>query len=273
MVAKIITDTAWLVPPSDTWRGTVKQSFKTIEDFAKYFVLIPFGSGYWKPSGVMLHNTAAPDGKQWDATTPSTDPDVDGFQRLVNLSSYYHADPLNWLGGPHLFVDDERAFAFNPLWLRGTHCSCVNGTHIGIEMVGDFDVEDFASGRGALVRDFSIGIIATIMSSLGLDPDKLMFHVDCQADNHACPGKHVSKADVIARVKARMAGNDFNSHVVTAPVPVVPAVSRDDAVKHLQTTFNEFGILNDKGKPISVDGVPGGETKAALDALRKQLFN
>lgn len=261
-----------LVQPTSQWRGTVGTVFRTPADFASYMAGLKFGGGNWTPSGVMIHNTAAPDGKQWAATTSSDDPEVDGRQRLLNLTSYYQS--LGWLGGPHLFVDATRAFEFNPLTQRGTHCSCVNGTHVGIEMVGDFDVESFSTGRGAQVRDLTVGIAAVIMSQLGMNPDQLLFHADCRQDNHACPGRNVVKGEMIARVKAAMAGGDVTSHVVVPPAAATVAggfTYDHGAAQQLQAALNGLGITNDSGKPIGVDGWLGSETKAALSTLMGRI--
>lgn len=268
-----------LIPTSPTWRGTSGKPFKNPAEFAAYFGTLTFGGPHWNPIGVMIHNTSSPDGKQWDATTSSSDPEVDGKQRLLNLTDYYrNPDPASgkaaWNGGPHLFVDDDRAFEFNPLEQRGTHCSCDNATHIGIEMVGDFDIEAFASGRGALVRDFTVGIVAAIMSSRGMDPDKLLFHSDCRADNHACPGRNVIKGEMIARVKDAMSGGDRNAHFIDPPanVPVASAFTyTPDQAKDLQRSLAALGAKNAKGNPLDVDGWLGNDSKAALTAIAAKL--
>jgi hypothetical protein len=46
--------------------------------------------------------------------------------------------------------------------------------------------------------------LATLYRALGLDPHGLRFHRECVKDHHACPGKNVVQADMIARVVAAM---------------------------------------------------------------------
>ena len=79
-------------------------------------------------------------------------------------------------------------------------------------MVGDFDHESFDSGPGAQVAENAIHLMALLHNHIGLKPTPydynktgLHFHVECAADNHHCPGSHVRKPDIVARVLSRMA--------------------------------------------------------------------
>src|SRR5262252_4880513 len=82
--------------------------------------------------GITLHNTSAPPLAQWAESGPRHD------ARLRNLESYYENEK-GWHAGPHLFVSRNFINGFSDLSRPGVHSRCFNSTHIGIEMVGDYD--------------------------------------------------------------------------------------------------------------------------------------
>lgn len=150
----------------------------------------------WHPIGICLHNTGAPTLAQWSESGPAHD------QRIANLERYYQG--LGWHAGPAAFVSRSHITEFSGFTAPGVHSTCFNHTHIGVEMAGDFSTEAFSTGDGALVRDTAIFTLATLMLALKLKPDSLVFHRDCVADHHACPGKNVDKADFTRRLAASM---------------------------------------------------------------------
>jgi len=85
------------------WKGIVGKGF-TPDDFAAYVAGLTFTA--WRPSFVVLHNTAVPTFAQWHS--------VPGTTRMQNLQSYYR-DTQKWSGGPHLFVADDLIWVFTPL--------------------------------------------------------------------------------------------------------------------------------------------------------------
>ena len=150
-----------------------------------------------KPIGITLHNTYRPTLAEWVESGPAHD------QRILGLQKYYEG--MGWHAGPHGFASRHFITGFTPLTEWGIHSTCFNHTHIGLEMAGDYSTEPFDSGDGALVRDNAVFAIATLMMKLGLTPEhNLVFHKDCPADHHDCPGKLVLKPDIIARVRAEM---------------------------------------------------------------------
>jgi hypothetical protein len=213
----------------------------------------------WKPQGITLHNTSAPTLAQWVESGPKHD------DRIKNLQSYYEG--LGWHSGPHLFISRNFINGFANILATGVHASCFNSTHLGLEMAGDFDSEEFNTGDGALVRDNAVFAMAVLCRKLGLDPSKAInFHRECLKDNHACPGSKVSKPDIIYRVQRMMADLGGNPAPVAAPLPVSsPAPvkpSADAPVARLQQALADLG-----GNPGTIDGIVGPKTRAAAKAV------
>lgn len=153
---------------------------------------------------ITLHNTGSPNLHQW--MTSGTSPQ----QRIKNLQHYYEVNE-RWHAGPHLFIDPDHIWGFTDLDVPGVHASCFNSKSIGIEMVGDYSVESFNTELGAEVRDNAVYALAVLHNKLGLEPSDyvygvhgLHFHLDCKRDQHACPGKHVNRDDIIDRVIDQM---------------------------------------------------------------------
>lgn len=147
----------------------------------------------WRPTFIALHNTAVPNLAQ----RPH------GFTKvhIQNLVTYYR-DQQQWSAGPHLFIDDKQIWVFTPLTETGRHSPSWNSLALGIEMLGDYETDDFGSGRGLAVRKNAVAAMASLCGALGLSPDTIRLHKEDPATTHDCPGKHVSKAAVIAEVAA-----------------------------------------------------------------------
>lgn len=162
-----------------------------------------------RPLYIVFHNTSEPTIEQWMGWSVQKRQDY-----IHNVQQYYEND-LGWRAGPHYFVPptiDPCCFGFSNPVTAGTHCSCFNSDSIGIEHVGEFNIEQYDSGPGAIVRDNGIYLMALLHNKLGLEPAPysygvrgLHFHIECAHDNHDCPGKNVHKPDVVARIQAEMA--------------------------------------------------------------------
>jgi hypothetical protein len=167
----------------------------------------------WKPQFVTLHNSAKPNLKDWAHSGLGK---VAGLQRVKNLNHYYQSEE-GWHSGPHLFIAPDLIWVACELTADGVHASCYNKVSIGVEMVGDYATEAFDSGDGAKVRDNTVAALAILHQALGIGPDTLHFHKECLHDHHDCPGAHVSKPDMIARIKAAKAA--------PKPMPSTPALA------------------------------------------------
>jgi hypothetical protein len=178
---------------SGMWKGIVGLGY-TAEDFAAYAAQITLGG--WKPSMIVLHNTAAPRLDQWHSTP--------GPARMQNLQHFYR-DVQGWSGGPHLFIADDLIWCFTPLTAPGVHSPSWNEISWGVELVGDYDSEPF----GDAVRANAVSALATLHRLAGIDPAGMRLHGEDPETTHKhCPGVNVSsqKAALIAAVAAAMSG-------------------------------------------------------------------
>jgi len=171
------------------WKGIIGKSFSR-EEFDSYCHQLQWTA--WRPSFIVLHNTASPSLKQRPKGLTR--------QHIANLEAFYR-DDQKWKAGPHLFIDDQQIWAFTPLTVSGTHSPSWNKLAIGIETLGDFDAEAFDSGRGLEVRKNAVAAIATLSAILGLDPATMRLHREDPLTTHACPGKNVRKLEVIQAVQ------------------------------------------------------------------------
>jgi hypothetical protein len=172
---------------------------------------------------ITLHNTSAPSLALWAHNRIS----YSANQLVINMEGAWRA--LGWHTGPHYLVTPETdapIFELSDPSAPGVHASCFNSRSIGIEMVGEYNLEDFNSGPGASVRDNAILLLAALHNKLGLTPvpftydvSGLHFHKDCVADQHDCPGKNVVRQDVVAAVQQKMAA------LKSAPPPPPPPVA------------------------------------------------
>jgi hypothetical protein len=171
------------------WKGIIGQGFDA-DDFVAYVEGLSFT--IWRPSFVVLHNTAVPTFAQWH--------DVPGTTRMQNLQTYYR-DTQKWSAGPHLFVADDFIWVFTPLTVPGVHSPSWNHVAWGVELVGDYAVETLNSR----LQQNAISALVTLHGALGLDPSQLRLHREDPATTHICPGSKISKADVIASIKVGLA--------------------------------------------------------------------
>lgn len=170
----------------------------------------------WRASGIVIHNTAAPTLKQW-ASTPIA-------QRIQNLRGYYEG--LGWRSGPHFFVDPNPngIIPFTPMNMKGTHSPSFNGTHIGIECVGDYDRESDELGPGQEVKKHLIALIGMICGRLGIEPSNatIRMHKDDPRTTHDCPGRNLyeDREQIIQAAREWMGHGGEHPSAPTPPPPI-----------------------------------------------------
>lgn len=232
----------------------VGQRFSPSE-FAHYVDAVAFG-GSFHPQFIVLHNTSSP--------TLADRPNGFTEQHMENLREFYSS--LGWSGGPHLFIDDNGIWVFNPLDARGTHSPSWNAISWGVEMLGEYSEEPFSTGRGALVRDNAIAALAVLSRKIGADASALRFHKEDPNTTHKdCPGTNVVKADVVARLAAALSSpTSAPSALVSGRTlllhgqdigPLSPGPAGDDGHNYIQARPFLSRFLGDQtvGTSLGVD--------------------
>lgn len=179
------------------WKGIVNRAF-TPRHFADYVLGLTFP--LWRPQFVVLHNTGRPTLGQWHDSLTSPQ------QRILDLERFYR-DTQGWSAGPHLLIADDFIWAFTPLTTSGVHSPSWNAYAWGVEVVGDYDREDFSHGPGAAAAANTVSALATLHTVLSLDPRNLKFHKEDPKTTCDCPGRNIDKSTMIARIEAAMGGD------------------------------------------------------------------
>lgn len=187
--------------------------------FSKYLageVTDNFARTFWRPRGVVLHNTDTLDGpydesvKNFYFDSAHGDRPLSGAQRIKNMWVQY--ERKGWPGGPHLVLTDKEIYAANPLWMPGTHSPSWNSTFWGIEMAGNYDREPFPPA----LRDLAVYACACLYSLLGQEVKDSTFHLhkeDMASSHRHCPGRNAgTKQQWIADINATLAAMHPGDH-------------------------------------------------------------
>ncbi|WP_205514142.1 N-acetylmuramoyl-L-alanine amidase [Longitalea arenae] len=184
------------------WKGIIGTSYSP-KEFDSYCHELSWTA--WRPSFIVLHNTAIP--------TLAQRPNGFTAQHIKSLEVFYR-DTQKWKSGPHLFIDDRLIWVFTPLTVSGTHSPSWNKVALGIEMLGNFEKEDFTKGRGLKVFQNTAAALATLNAILGLDPYTMRLHREDPLTTHACPGKGVRKLEIIQKVQDLMVQRHAGEHPI-----------------------------------------------------------
>lgn len=171
----------WLVPSGAmpiVGRPFLKDSFRD------YLAGIEDAEMKWSPKGITVHHCAEPSLAQRPQGLLE--------QHMLNLRSFYNGQK-GWTAGPHFFVDEDQIWAFSPVTKKGVHAASFNSTHIGVEMLGNYDSESPDSGRGAKVLHMTAIACKTLLRRFGLSVSSINFHRDDPKTDKTCPGRLVSK--------------------------------------------------------------------------------
>lgn len=208
----------------------VKKPFQQ-EDFRKYVAALPVSK--WRPTMIVWHNTAAPSLEQWmkSAQKDTAAGFIPGTARINNLEAFFR-DNNHWSGCPHLFIANDFIWVMNPLTAPGVHSPSWNSISIGIEMIGDFDVEDDDSGPGLAVKHNTIFATAILCETFGINPSsRIMLHKQDPKTTHDCPGKDIAvdKLYMIRDVQDLMSGGEHDPEQVGSVIAgVIPAPAKLD---------------------------------------------
>ena len=240
----------------------------TQEQFRDYVEKLP--ASKWRPSMIVWHNTAAPSLAQWikSANADKVAGKIPGESRIVSLERFFREDN-HWSGAPHLFIANDFIWVFNPLTSAGVHSPSWNSISFGIEMIGDFAVEDDDSGEGLKVKQNTIYATAVLCEAFGIDPQtQIMLHKQDPRTTHDCPGKDIAqdKLEMIRDVAALMTGGDHNPEDIGKIISGQP-VGKTIVERHVITTVNGLNFrTGPSALSVARSQIPKGTDLVVLDS-------
>lgn len=162
----------------------------SLDTFKNYLAGVP------KPDwckAICLHHTAAPSLAQRPKGLLA--------QHIKNIQDFY--ETKGWKSGPHLFIDEDQVFGMTPLTEKGIHAASFNSYAIGIEVLGDYDLEFCDKGRGLECWQTAAATTKLLFEWLVLpiNARTLLFHRDDPKTSKTCPGTRVSKQWVFDLIK------------------------------------------------------------------------
>lgn len=133
----------------------------------------------FNPDLVVFHHTQC----------PSLAQRPEGFteQQIKNMEHYYLKEK-GWPSTPHYFVDDRRIWLMTHTGIPGTHCRGHNSHTIGVEVLGDYNVEDPTTGRGLACWRNAILLYEHLRATIR-SIHSYRLHRDMSTTD--CPGKNV----------------------------------------------------------------------------------
>lgn len=159
---------------------------------------------------------------------------------MENIKDFYAIDK-GWSSGPHLFADDDQLWGLTPLTEPGSHARSFNGTHVGIEVLGDYDVEEADYGRGWNCWNTCAAAVAVLLKEWDLPFDAVNFHRDDPKTDKTCPGRRISKKWFLDLVAVHKSGHspvatlEITHTMGTTMVPVAAYVATLGLSEKLET--------------------------------------
>lgn len=154
--------------------------------------LLPFHKPDWIQA-ITIHHTAIPTRAQWH-----------GRATMEATKRYYIAK--GWSAGPHLFLAEltpdklnNGIWAATPLATPGIHAGACNVDHIGIEVVGAYDVAPWPYEVAELVYATCV----TLMRWAKIAPARVQGHREC-LPNKSCPGRAIDMNQVRSELARRL---------------------------------------------------------------------
>lgn len=164
--------------------------YPTLADYES--ALLPFVKPAWI-KGITIHHTWKPTRATWA-----------GHRTMESMGEAY--EQKGWSAGPHLFLAaltpgpfTDGIWAGTPLAVPGVHAGACNVSHIGVEVVGDYDVEPWP----AKVSDLAYSVVLLLMRWGDIPVGQVHGHREC-LDNKSCPGNKIDMNIVRRTLQARL---------------------------------------------------------------------
>ena len=165
--------------------------YHTLDDYLK--ALLPFHPPSWI-KGITIHHSLVPTRAMWH-----------GRATMEGTKQFY----INkgWSAGPHLFLAaltpdklNDGIWAGTPLAVTGIHAGGCNVDHVGIEVVGNYDIEPWPCEVSELVYT----TVIALMRWASIAPAHVQGHREC-LNNKSCPGRQIDMDQVRAELARRLA--------------------------------------------------------------------
>lgn len=250
----------------------VRRKF-TVDEFDDYCSNVIVGN--WAEF-VALHNTAIPSIIQRkDASgrvgvlTPAH---IDGLHSYYQFQAPVSKTKKGWKGGPHLFVDRDGIWVFNPLDRVGRHSPGFNSKAWGVEMLGNYtsvpvrdqpNLDSFDSGVGLEIRHNAMRAVAALLKRLGVtqvSSASLKLHRDDTETNHACPGERVIRAEVYTEVQALLDGPPVVTPSQSTKIVIYRYQAGPDPVAAVQGVIRAGKTYADAAKIAKATGLTTTKT-------------
>lgn len=191
----------------------VGKSYDTPEDLYSHLRALRTGEalGHWKPQGIVMHHTYFPD--------LSMRPE--GFDaQLIKNAAHGYVHDRGWRSGPHLFIDDHKAWGMTPFTEPGTHAVSFNRTRFGVEVLGNYDTDaDKESPRGRKCWIKAAQYVAAICAAMRWDATArtIVGHRDDGATDRTCPGTKIDLELFRDNVRGWLATLSFGKKIPPFP--------------------------------------------------------
>lgn len=122
---------------------------------------------------------------------------------MTNLQHYYQVTN-KWSAGPHLFIDEDQCWGMSDFRRYGVHARSFNRSSIGIEVLGNYDVEAPNNGRGQQCWNTAAAAGKALLEWLRIEASVLTvkFHRDDPRTTKTCPGSKVDKGWVLDLIRS-----------------------------------------------------------------------
>lgn len=168
-----------------------KRHFKTVQEFEAYVASLQ--RPLWL-RGATVHHTWKPTVADWQR---------EGGDHYMDVLERYYRDevpnppnPPGWPAGPNLFIGPDGIWQGTPITEQGVHAGPCNSSHLSLEVVGDYDLVEWAEP----IKSLALGALGVLVRHQWISIPSINGHRDC-LPNKSCPGNAIDMARVRQWVK------------------------------------------------------------------------
>lgn len=112
---------------------------------------------------------------------------------------HFYKVEKGWRAGPHFFIDEDQCWGLSHPSEPGVHAASFNGEYLGIEILGNYDIEDAETGRGLACWTMAASVSKVLLDWLEQPANEqtVLFHRDDPKTKKQCPGSSIRKSWVL----------------------------------------------------------------------------